>query len=156
MLTMCLSGCSKDGDEFTGFGPEIEWISGGTTMTYIYSRGVVAGYNFKRSVEVKKGSGEIEISIGIKGNSESKITEKFEVEKGKQYKFSIRGGISGRIVSSPMESCMTVVFSSPNCHDSYEIKVNSYTVMSSNEYVPDMDYCPESLVLSEIIISEGN
>lgn len=156
VIGLCFSGCEKDGDEFSRHGPEIEWISGGTTMTYVYSRGTVTGYNFKRTIDVIKGSGEIEINIAIQGNDETKATGLFQVEKGKQYKLSIRGGIKGRKMSNPADQCMTVVFSSPNCRKDYEIKVTSYTVFSTNEWVPDMDYCPDGLVLSEIVITDGN
>ncbi len=156
ILGISLSTCSKEEGEFTGQGPEIEWISGGTTMTYIYSRGVISGYNFRRSIEVIKGSGEIEISTAVKGKEDEKATGVFEVEKGKKYKFSIRGGINGRTLSNPAEQCMTVVFSSPNCRNNYEINVTSFTVYSSNEWVSDMNYCPDNLVLSDIIITDEN
>lgn len=156
IIGLSFSGCEKDGDEFSGRGPEIEWISGGTSMTYIYSSGAISGYNFKRIIDVIKGSGEIEISIAVKGNDESKATGIFQVEKGKQYKFSIRGGIDGRTLSNPSDQCMTVVFSSPNCRDNYEIKVTSFMVTAANEWVSDTYYCPDNLVLSDIILTVEN
>ena len=153
IVVFLLTGCRDDGNDFTGDGPEIEWISGGTTMTYNYSRGVVIGYDLKRSFTVSKQSGDVIIEVQIKGDNESKADSTFAVENGKTYGISVRAGIKGREVSNGAQSCLTVVFSSPNCRENYEIPVHSYLVMSSNEWVPDMEYCPESLSFGEFSIS---
>ena len=158
LLAICLilTSCeSFNGDNgFSSNGPEIEWVEGGNTITNSYRSGTVTAYNFKRSVTVSKDSGEVEISLHKMGDKENVVSGTFVVEEGKQYKVSVQAGISGRRTVSGSESCFSVVFESPNCRKDYEIQVPSFYVPSYNEWMPDMDYCPESFSFGEVIISE--
>ena len=146
-------GCPKDTIEPDqpvplASGPEIEWISGGTTMTYRYMSGFLIGYNFHRSFIVSKESGEISIDIQILNNDTTKVSGTFNVEKDMQYALEVKGTMTGRKDSSPGVECLTVVFSSPNSLTTYEIMVPSFLTMSGGF---DFYYCPKSLIFGEIV-----
>jgi len=142
-------GC-EDKEKNEMYGPEIEWISGGTTATYLYTSGHHIGYEFQRSFIVLNGSGEVSINVQILNVDSTKVSGTFEVEEGLQYAIKVPGYKTGT-VSSSGGKCMDVVFSSPNCLTTYEIGVWSYTVFG--EWV-DLDYCPKSLRFEEIVLSE--
>ncbi|MBN2261187.1 MAG: hypothetical protein JW702_11615 [Clostridiales bacterium] len=145
------SGCEeKDNIELIS-GPEIEWISGGTTTTYTYSGGVISGYYFHRSFSVLKESGEVIINIQILNDDNTKVSGTFNIENGKQYSLKVKGSKSGSQVSSPGSNCLTVVLSSPNSLTNQEIKVGSYLISSGGI---DTYYCPTSLIFGEISLSE--
>ena len=154
LIIILLLGCKDDDDNPFESGPEIEWISGGTTITYTYSGGVISGYNFYRSFNVINKSGEVSISVQVLNINDTKVTGKFNVEAGKQYSLKVSGSKKSSKVSSPGAKCLTVVFTSPNSSSKQEIQVTSYAVSSYNEWVGDTYYCPTSLTFSEINISE--
>lgn len=149
-------GCSKDesntptGSNTLPSGPEIEWVSGGTTITYSYSGGVISGYGFHRSFIVLNESGEISINVQILNDDNTKVSHTFNVEKGIQYALKVNGSINGRQISSPGAGCLTVVFSSPNCPTTKEIRVGSYLVSIGGF---DNYYCPKSLSFGTISIT---
>ncbi len=145
------SGCEENSNNKLISGPEIEWISGGTTTTYTYSGGVISGYYFHRSFNVTKESGEVTINIQILNNDNTKVSGTFNVENGKQYSLKVKGSKSGSQVSSPGSNCLSVVFSSPNSLTTQEIKVGSYLVSSGGL---DTYYCPTSLIFGEISLLE--
>ena len=149
-----ISGCDGDDNEFIETGPEIEWIQLGSAISYGYRSGVVSSYNFKRSFKVIKDSGEVEISLYKKGEKDNITTGTFIVENGKEYKVTVTAWISGRRTVNGSEDCFSVVFSSPNCRENYEIAVPSFFVPSYNEWMPDMNYCPESFSFGEVVISQ--
>lgn len=155
-LLFSLSACDKEGDEnnFSGEGPEISWITGGTSMTFSYSSGALSAYNLKRSFTVTGESGEVTINVQIEGRDDPKVSGTFNVEKGKTYGLSLRGGINGRQTSSPGTSCFNVVFSSPNSRTEQKLAIDSYLVQSFNEWIQDSYYCPKSLNFGEISISD--
>ena len=146
-----LSCEDKDENNQLEPGPEIEWISGGTTTTYTYSGGVISGYYFYRSFNVLKESGEITLDIQVIDDNNTKITGTFNVENGKQYSLKVKGSISGSQGSSPGSKCLTVVFSSPNCLTNQEIKVDNYLVSSGGI---DTYYCPKTLIFGEMSLLE--
>lgn len=148
-LLFCFTACEEKNNSISG--PELEWISGGTSITYTYSGGVISGYNFHRSFNVTKESGELTVNVQISGDDNSKVSGTFNVENGKQYSLGVKGTKSGSHVSSPGSKCLTVVFSSPNSQTDQEIKVDSYLVSSGGI---DTYYCANSLVFGEISLSE--
>ena len=155
LFILILLSCEENGkDNGLESGPEIEWISGGTTTTYTYSGGAVSGYYFHRSFNVLKESGEVTISVQVLNVDSTMVSGTFNVEKDKQYSLKIKGNKSGSQVSNPGSNCLTVVFSSPNSLTNQEIQVNSYLVQSYNEWVGDTYYCPKSLVFGEINLLE--
>ena len=52
VLFFFITGCEEKDNNNLLSGPEVEWISGGTTTTYTYSGGVISGYYFHRSFNV--------------------------------------------------------------------------------------------------------
>ena len=151
IIAFILIGCEdKDNNQLVP-GPEIEWISGGTTTTFTYSGGVLSGYNFYRSFIVLNESGDITIEVQVLNENDTKVSGTMNVEKGTQYSIKVKGSKSGSVGSSPVEKCLTVVFSSPNCLTNEEISVNSYPVSSG---IGDTYYCPSSLSFGEISIVE--
>lgn len=129
--------------------PEIEWISGGTSITYTYSGGVISGYYFIRNFKVLDESGEVTINIKVKGKDNTRVSKNLSVESGIQYKVKTKGTRSGSRGASYDSDCFIIEFSSPNCLTKQEVKVSSYVVSAGgiNTY-----YCPESLSLGEISI----
>ena len=125
VVVLFLHGCEEEENNQLVTGPEIEWISGGTTTTYTYSGGVISGYYFHRSFTVLKESGEVTIDIQVLSHNDTKVSGIFNVEKGMQYSIKVKGNRSGSTISSPGAKCLTVVFSSPNCLTTQEISVNS-------------------------------
>lgn len=147
ILSFFLIGCEdKDNNQLVP-GPEIEWISGGTTTTFTYSGGVLSGYNFYRSFIVLNESGEVTIEVQVENKNDTKVSETLNVETGMQYSIKVKGTKSGSSVSSPGGKCLTVIFSSPNSLTSQEISVNSYPVSTG---IGDTYYCPSSFVFGEI------
>lgn len=149
-----LSCEDKENENQLDSGPEIEWISGGTTTTYTYSGGVISGYYFHRSFNVLKESGEVTVNIQVLNVDSTTVSGTFYVEKGKQYSLKIKGSKSESQLSSLGSKCLMVVFSSPNSLNSQEIQVDSYLVQSYNEWVGDTYYCPKSLIFGEINLLE--
>jgi hypothetical protein len=156
LLIMFISlGCPDDTEiDSMQSGPEIEWISGGTVISYSYSGGVLSGFNFHRSFKVLNESGKVSVDVQVQGDKDSKVSGTFNVEKGKQYDLKVKGSKKSSKVSSPGNKCLTVVFSSPNCSSKQEIQISSYAVPSYNEWVGDTYYCPTAFTFGEIIISE--
>ncbi len=143
-------GCEKDNSNQLVPGPEIEWVSSGTAITYTYSAGVVSGYYFHRSFNVLNESGEVSIDVQVLNDDNTKVSGTFTVDKDTQYSLEVRGSKSSSQVSSPGETCLTVVFSSPNSLTKQEIRVDSYLVSGG---IGDTYYCPKSLTFGEISIS---
>jgi hypothetical protein len=135
-------------------GPEIEWISGGTSITYTYSGGSVSGYYFHRSFEVVGESGEVTIEVKIQDDESTLVSHTFQVEKGNQYSIKVKGNKDGSSMSSPGSNCLTVEFSSPNCRSTQEISIDSYLVPGYNDLIGDTYYCPDALSFEDIILSE--
>lgn len=144
------NSCEKGGFGNKVIEPEFEWVTGGTTMTYTYRMGVVTGYNFIRKINVLDEGGEITISIRVDGQNDTEISEKFVVEAHTQYEVKVKGGKVGHELASGGGACLTVVFESPNCSDSYEIPVYAYTVF--NSITGDMDYCATSISFSDLTL----
>lgn len=155
LSALCLffffSGCKNDDNTKLVSGPEIEWISGGTTTTYSYSGGVISGYNFHRSFKVVNESGEVTIKVQVLDDDNSAVSATFTVEEGTEYALTVHASKSGSQSSNPGSKCLTVVFSSPNSLSDQEIKVDSYLVSSAGM---DLYYCPKTLSFGEIGLSE--
>ncbi|NOZ46426.1 MAG: hypothetical protein GXO79_06550 [Chlorobi bacterium] len=145
--------CSDDTNKNNITEPEIEWIAGGTTTTFSYSSGVVSGFTFHRQFNALA-SGDVNIDVQVKGDNETKVSGNYSIETGKKYNVSISASKSGSQLSNPGSTCLTIEFSSPNSVSKQDINVSSYLVPSYNEYVGDQYYCPKSLILGEVVISE--
>ncbi|MFC2121992.1 hypothetical protein ACFLTI_10405 [Bacteroidota bacterium] len=150
IFILCLICCEDKDQDNQISGPEIEWISGGTTITYSYISGILSGYFFHRSFNVLNASGEVTIDVQVEDDVDTKVSTTINVEKGNLYGVTVKGSIAGRHMSSPGTTCLNVVFSSPNSSKTQKISVDSYLVQSFNEYIPDYYYCANSLNFGEI------
>jgi hypothetical protein len=149
---LAFAGCEKENNPGPPeSGPLVEWITGGTTTTYTYSGGVISGYNFHRSFEVSRESGEVTIEVEVLGDSDTKVSATFNVVKDQQYDLKVHANKDGSQVASPGTSCLTVVFSSPQSGSDQEISVGSYLVSAGGF---DTYYCPESFLFEEIQMVE--
>lgn len=150
VLVFIFFGCDKDNSGKIS-GPEIEWISGGTTTTYTYSGGVISGYYFHRSFDVLDKSGEVIIDVQVEDNKDTRVSTTMNVEAGSQYSIKVKGSKSGSQATSPGGKCLNVIFSSPNCHSTQTLSVASYVVSTG---IGDTYYCPSSLVFGAIDLVE--
>jgi hypothetical protein len=146
ILLLLSPGCDKLGNNQIS-GPEIEWITGGTSITYTYSAGVLSGYYFHRSFVVGDESGEVVIEVQVENDKDTRVTKTINAEAGFQYSVKVKGSRNGSQGSSPGAKCLNVVFSSPNCHTTQVIDVDSYLVSTGPV---DNYYCPTSLDFGEI------
>ena len=101
-------------------GPNIEWTSGGETLTYSYSGGVRTGANLYKSFNVVDDeSGEIKIKAKIGSKTESCVAY---VEGNSKHKVIVSLGIGEEGSSSK------VILDSPSANNSYSINITGYSV----------------------------
>jgi len=150
-IVVFLSISCEDNDNKIVDGPEVEWVSGGTSTTYTYSGGVLSGYYFHRSFKVLNESGEVTIEVQVENKNDTKVSETFNVEQGMQYSLKVNGSKIGSTVSSPGGECLNVVFSSPSSRTTEEISVGSYSVSTG---IGDTYYCPDSFNFGDINLVE--
>lgn len=115
-LLLFLAGCIDPYRE----GPKVEWLpSGGTTMTYNYSGGVLSGVNLYSNFAVSEKSGEVLIraSLGAK-----KVSAVAEVEAGEEYRVKVICTIGKKDQSS------TIKLDSPSADQTKELVVTGYSV----------------------------
>ncbi len=142
-LFVFFTGC----EEIQPDSPEISWISGGTSMSYAYSGGVISGYYFYRDFTVLGDDGEVTVQVCIPGDENAIVTGTCAVEAGKEYTAKVKGTRAGSEASSYGITCLTVEFSSPNCRTIQEIDVDSYSINQ-------VWYCPVTLSFGEVSIEE--
>jgi hypothetical protein len=149
LLTL-LGNCQKEEGIDSDSPVKIQWISGGTTITYTYSSGMLSGYYFYRGFEVSQGSGEVIVHIQVSNDNSSMITDTIEAGFGEEYHLKVHGSINGRQLSSPGSECMEIIFSSPQSGTTAEITVNSFM---ANIGGIDNFYCPKEIVLGSITVN---
>lgn len=122
LLTMAgLSSCEKYGN-----GPEIDWIVG-TTITYNYRSGVLAGFTAYVKFEViDDTSGDIKMTAEYDGDGKSCTAF---VKPGSTYKAVVVCGISSTLRNS------AVIVDCPTVAEPYKISTDVKTSVSSIEIV---------------------
>lgn len=145
--------CSKDEDDGIHLAPKIEWIPGSATTTYTYYNGVVSGYYFDVDFKVIANYGQICLEVHNEGGNGVTCNSYTYVNSDKNYRIRVKGKItSSRIVTAESE-CLSIVFCSLNCIENQEIPVEPYLVEGA-ELIDDKYYCPNSVDLIDLVVTE--
>jgi hypothetical protein len=125
-LVLLVFGCSKDEEENPyASGPQIEWVSSGTIMTYNYSGGVLSGVNLHLKFNVVDKSGDVQILVKNKDSNGDIIDTKTlveNVESGSQYKITVACGLADK------SSSCSIIYDSPTAQSPFSYYIKDYAL----------------------------
>jgi hypothetical protein len=126
-LSLLLVACGSNDSGGDDSEIKIEWVDTNPTATFVYSGGILTAINFYKDFIVTGSSGDVQISATVKDTpgSSNVIDEQaasFYVEKGIQYKVTVRVKVAGRKMCSPSDTDV-IIFSSPSVSSDKETPI---------------------------------
>lgn len=129
LITTVISCSKNDEDNPYADGPAIEWVSGGTFITYNYSGGVLSGVNLYMKFNVIDKSGNVQILVknkDINGDIIDTKTLVENVEYGAQYRITASCSLGDK------SSRCSIIFDSPTAEQPASISITDYSLNINN------------------------